>query len=115
MTVHIRLPKSTWLLALMILLLLSAHLLVPYFLSHTAISAALFSSLVIVVVLKHLGLLAIAVRPLYARFRRNLPSRRTKRSRICAYSDLASWANRVNTNWHSLQVRQVNSSVRRGR
>lgn len=33
MTAHIRLPKSTRLLTLLILLLLSAHLLVPYFFS----------------------------------------------------------------------------------
>jgi hypothetical protein len=70
MMTHIRLPKRTWLLALMILLLLSAHLLVPYFLSHTALSVTLVSGLVGLMVLKHLGLLAMALRPLYARFRR---------------------------------------------
>lgn len=70
MTVHIRLPKSTWLLALVILLLLSAHLLVPFFFSHTtAISATLSAGLIILLVLKHLGLLTVALRPLYVRFR----------------------------------------------
>jgi len=70
MTAHIRVPKRSWLLALMILLLLSAHMLVPYFLRHTAVSATLLSGLVVLMVLKHIGLLAVALRPLYTRFRR---------------------------------------------
>jgi hypothetical protein len=78
MTAHIRVPKGRWLLALMILLLLSAHMLVPYFLTHTAVSATLLSGLVVLMVLKHLGLLAVALRPLYARFRRRSSQERQK-------------------------------------
>jgi cytochrome bd-type quinol oxidase subunit 2 len=63
----------------MILLLLGAHLLVPYVLTHRAVSATLFSGLVVLVVLKHLGLLAVAFRPLYARFRQKSPHEAQKR------------------------------------
>jgi hypothetical protein len=79
MTAHIRLPKGSWLLALMILLTLSAHLLVPYFLTHMAVSATLFSGLVVLAVLKHLGLLAVALRSLYARFQQRSSQEEQKR------------------------------------
>jgi hypothetical protein len=78
MTAHIRVPKGRLLLALMILLLLSAHMLVPYFLTHTAVSATLLSGLVVLMVLKHLGVLAVALRPLYARFHRRSSQERQK-------------------------------------
>jgi hypothetical protein len=78
MTAHIRVPKGRWLLALMILLLLSAHMLVPYFLTHTAVSATLFSGLVVLMVLEHLGVLAVALRPLYTRFARRSSRQREK-------------------------------------
>ncbi len=60
---HGRLPKSPWMLLVGVVGLIAGH---AYVLSHMALSAAVLSGVIILVVIKHLGFLG----PLYALFRR---------------------------------------------
>jgi hypothetical protein len=64
---HIRLLKRPWVLPVGVLALIAAHLtILRYALQHAALSAAVVSGVIIVVVIKHLGLLG----SLFAMFRR---------------------------------------------
>ena len=64
---HKPLHARPWLLAAVIIALVAGHAIVLYyFSSHVALSAAAVSGVVVLLVVKHLGLLA----PLYALFRR---------------------------------------------
>jgi hypothetical protein len=67
MTGHVRLPKRVWLLAAAIVALIAGHVVILHSVSkQLALSAAAVSSVIVLIVIKHLGLLA----PLYALFRR---------------------------------------------
>jgi hypothetical protein len=50
--------------------LLLGHIIVPYLLSHSVLSAAVVSVVIVVMVVKHLGILALVFSPWYARLRR---------------------------------------------
>jgi uncharacterized membrane protein len=63
---HGRLFTRPWIVLAAVVVLLAGHVVLYQVLRHTVLSAALVSSLVILVVIKHLGLLS----PLYALFRR---------------------------------------------
>ena len=67
MTRHSRLRARAWMLVAGAIILIAAHgVILYYFSSHMALSAAVVSGVIILVVIKHLGLLA----PAYALFRR---------------------------------------------
>jgi hypothetical protein len=53
-----------------VVVLIAGHVILPYALSHTALSATVVSGVIILIVVKHLGLLAMLLGPVYARFRR---------------------------------------------
>ena len=64
---HGRLFPRVWMIAVAMIALLAVHTVgLGYLASHTTLSAAVLSGLVIVVVIKHVGLLG----PIYALFRR---------------------------------------------
>ena len=69
MTGHRRPPKHIWLLVLIAVVLIGHLVALRYLLSHVAVSAAVVSGVVVVIIGKHLGA-AAAFGPLYARFRR---------------------------------------------
>jgi len=50
--------------------LIPAHVILPYLLSHTALSAAVVSGVILLMVVNHLGLLAVLLGRLRAHFRR---------------------------------------------
>jgi hypothetical protein len=56
-----------------IVMVIVGHVVVPYVLTHTAVSATLVSGVLVLIVLKHLGVLAMVLGPVYARFRRRSP------------------------------------------
>jgi len=64
MKIHSRL--RTWMLPIVVVVLIAAHVIVPYLLLHTGVSVAIVSGAAILVVFKHLGLLG----SLYALLRR---------------------------------------------
>jgi len=67
MTRHGRLRARAWMLMVGVITLIAAHgVILYYFSSHLALSAAVVSGMIILVVIKHLGLLG----PVYALFRR---------------------------------------------
>ena len=67
MTGHGRLRARAWMLMVGVITLIAAHgVILHYFSSHMVLSAAVVSGVIILVVIKHLGLLA----PVYALFRR---------------------------------------------
>ena len=67
MTRHGRLRARAWMLMVGVITLIAAHgVILYYFSSHMALSAAVVSGVIILVVIKHLGLLG----PVYALFRR---------------------------------------------
>lgn len=64
---HRRLRIRPWMLLVGVIGLVAGHVALLYYgLSHAALSAAVVSSVVVLIVVKHLGLLG----PLYALFRR---------------------------------------------
>jgi hypothetical protein len=67
MTGHRRLLTRTWMLPLLAVVL---HIIVPYFWAYTALSAAVVSCLMLLMVVKHLGLLAVLLGQLRVHFRR---------------------------------------------
>jgi VIT1/CCC1 family predicted Fe2+/Mn2+ transporter len=64
MKTHSRL--RTWMLPIIVVVLIAAHVIVPYLLLHTGVSVAIVSGAAILVAIKHLGLLG----SLYALLRR---------------------------------------------
>jgi hypothetical protein len=68
---HRRLLTRTSMLSVGAVVLIAGHgIILSYVLSYTALSAAVVSGVVILVVIKHLGLLAVLLGPLYALFGR---------------------------------------------
>jgi membrane protein YdbS with pleckstrin-like domain len=64
---HIRARRRFWILPILLVVLLAGHGVILYYVaSHVMVSAAVLSSAVILLVLKHVGLLG----PVYALFRR---------------------------------------------
>ena len=64
---HVRLRAHAWMLPVAVIILIAGHgIILYYFSSHVALSAAVASGVIILVVIKHLGLLG----PVYALFRR---------------------------------------------
>lgn len=63
---HSSLLTRTWMLPVAVVVLILGHVLLPYLLSHTALSVAVASGVTILVLIQHLGLLG----PLYALLRR---------------------------------------------
>ncbi len=59
-----------WMRLVGMLALLAGPAAVYYMLSHAALPAAVVSGVIVVVVIKHLGLLAVVFGPLYVLFRR---------------------------------------------
>ena len=70
---HGRVPRRPWTLPVAAVVLLAGPIVLYYVLSQTALSAAVVSGVIILMVLKHLGLLAVLLGPLYALFRRRSP------------------------------------------
>jgi len=70
MSEHRRLLTRMWMLPAAAVVLIAGHIILPYLLSHTALSAAVVSGVIVLMVVKHLGLLAVLLGPLHARFRR---------------------------------------------
>jgi hypothetical protein len=67
MTSHTRLHARAWMVMLGVITLIAAHgIILYYFSAHMALSAAVVSGVIILVVIKHLGLLG----PVYALLRR---------------------------------------------
>ncbi|HLQ45655.1 MAG TPA: hypothetical protein VK137_13040 [Planctomycetaceae bacterium] len=67
---HRRLLTRTRMLPVVAVVLIFGHIILPYLLSHTALSAAVMSAVIVLIVVKHLGLLARLLGPLRARLRR---------------------------------------------
>ena len=64
---HSRLRARAWMLAVGVIILIAGHgIILYYFSSHMALSAAVVSGVIILVVIKHLGLLG-TVYPLFRR------------------------------------------------
>lgn len=67
MKVHSRLYMRLWMVLVGVVVLIAGHgIILYYFSSHAALSAAAISGVIVLVVVKHLGLL----RPLYALLRK---------------------------------------------
>jgi hypothetical protein len=64
---HSRLLSRPWLLAVAVMALIAGHGIIYYILRHTILSTAVVSGLIILVVIKHLGLLS----PLFRRWSRH--------------------------------------------
>jgi len=61
------LPKHTWMLAIVVIALIAGHsAILAYVLSYAALSTGVAAGLIVVIVMKHLGVLA----PVYAVLRR---------------------------------------------
>ena len=68
---HRRLLTRTLMLSVGAVVLIAGHgIILSYVLSHTALSAAVVSGVMMLVVITHLGWLAVWLGPLYALFRR---------------------------------------------
>jgi hypothetical protein len=67
---HGRWLTRTWWVPAAALALIAAHVVLPYLLSHVGLSAAVVSGAVALLVVKHLGLLAMALASIRLRFRR---------------------------------------------
>jgi hypothetical protein len=68
---HRRLLTRTLMLSMGVVVLIAGHaIILSYVLSHTALLAAVVSGVMILVVITHLGWLAVLLGPLYALFRR---------------------------------------------
>jgi hypothetical protein len=68
---HSRLLTRTLMLSVGVVVLIAGHgIILSYVLSHTTLSATVVSGVIILVVIKHLGWLAVLPGPLYALFRR---------------------------------------------
>jgi hypothetical protein len=68
---HRRLLTRPLRLSVGVVVLIASHaIILSYVLPHTALSATVVSGVIILVVIKHLGLLAVWLGPLYALFRR---------------------------------------------
>jgi membrane protein YdbS with pleckstrin-like domain len=64
---HLLARRHVWMLPVVVIVLLAGHGVILYYLSsHVMLSAAVLSGAIILLVIKHVGLLG----PLYARFRR---------------------------------------------
>ncbi len=70
MKVHGRPRMRPGMLLVGVIVLLAGHAILYYALSHTALSAAVVSGVVVVVVIEHLGLLTVWLGPVYALIRR---------------------------------------------
>ncbi len=69
--------RRIWMLAVLAVMLIAGHGIILYYASsHLALSAGLVSGLILLIVIKHLGLLG----PAYALFRRRVISGRKKQS-----------------------------------
>jgi membrane protein YdbS with pleckstrin-like domain len=75
---HFRLRKRVWMLPLLVVALIAGHAILYYAVSHKVLSAAVASGAIVLVVIKHLGLLG----PFYALLRRR--SRRLKPGDLAA-------------------------------
>ena len=74
---HSLFRRRIWMLAVLAVMLIAGHGIVLYYASsHLALSAGLVSGLILLIVIKHLGLLS----PVYALLRRRVISRREKQS-----------------------------------
>lgn len=70
---HSRLHARAWMLPAGVIILIAGHGIILYYLSsQVALSAAVASGVIVLVVIKHLGLLG-PVRALFRRARRNAP------------------------------------------
>jgi hypothetical protein len=67
---HSRLLTRPWVLPVSAVVLIAGPAILYYILSHVGLPAALVSGVIILMVIKHLGLLAVLLGPLYALFRR---------------------------------------------
>ena len=67
---HSRLLTRMWMLPVAAVVLVAGHIVLPYLLAHTALSATVVPGVVVLMVAKHLGLLAALLGPLHAHFRR---------------------------------------------
>ena len=67
---HRRLLTRTWMVPVAALMLIGGHIVLPYFWAHTALSATVVPGVILLMVIKHLGLLAVLFGPLRALFRR---------------------------------------------
>jgi hypothetical protein len=67
---HPRRLTRTWLFPVVAIALIAGHTIVPYFWAHTVLSATVMSGVILLMVVKHLGLLAVLLGPLRAHFRR---------------------------------------------
>jgi hypothetical protein len=63
---HIHLPKRVWIIPLLVVALIAGHAILYYAMSHKVLSGAVASGVIVLVVIKHLGLLG----PFYALLRR---------------------------------------------
>jgi membrane protein YdbS with pleckstrin-like domain len=64
---HLLAPRRVWMLPVLVVMLLAGHGVILYYVSsHVMLSAAVLSGAIILLAIKHVGLL----RPLYALFRR---------------------------------------------
>jgi hypothetical protein len=70
MNAHGRWLKRTWMPPAAALVLIAAHVILPYLLSNIALAAVVVSGAAGLLVVTHLGLLAMVLAPLRARFRR---------------------------------------------
>ncbi len=75
---HIRLPKRVWMLPLLVVALIAGHAILYYATSHKVLSGAVASGVIVLVVIKHLGLLG----PFYSLLRRR--SRQLKSGDVAA-------------------------------
>lgn len=69
-TGHNRLLARPWALPIAVIVLIAGPVVLYYILPHVGLPATLVSSVIILMVVKHLGLLAALLGPLYAWFRR---------------------------------------------
>jgi hypothetical protein len=70
MTGHWRLLRRTWILLVAAVVLIGGHVIVTYFWAYTALSGTVVSGLILLMVIKHLGWLAVLLGQLRAHFRR---------------------------------------------
>ena len=67
---HRRPLTRTRMLLVAAVVLIPAHIILPYLLSHTVLSAAVVSGVIALMVVKHLGLIGVLLGPFRAHFRR---------------------------------------------
>jgi hypothetical protein len=67
---HRQLLTRTWMLPMVAVVLIAVHIILPYLWAHTALSATVVSGVMLLMVVKHLGWLAVLLGPFRAYFRR---------------------------------------------